>query len=155
MDIYGYEWTPIKRPFSPGPGSPPPELMGRDPVLPQAGVLLGCATSGAKGLGPVTSTKALPPNPVILSDAKDLATTGPRSESGTGIKSPPDLYMSAAICIEIIAFLYTSCRIWKASSQSCAANEMPSSLQLRMEFNRRFVAKTARQGFPWSFCLGK
>lgn len=32
---------PIKNPFSPGAGSPPPELVGRDPVLAQARVLLG------------------------------------------------------------------------------------------------------------------
>ncbi len=32
---------PIKNPFSPGAGSPPPELAGRDPVLNQARILLG------------------------------------------------------------------------------------------------------------------
>jgi hypothetical protein len=32
---------PIKNPFSPGAGSPPPELVGRDAVLLQAGILLG------------------------------------------------------------------------------------------------------------------
>ena len=32
---------PIKNPFSPGAGSPPPELAGRDPLLEQARVLLG------------------------------------------------------------------------------------------------------------------
>ena len=32
---------PIKNPFSPGAGSPPPELVGRDPILDQARVLLG------------------------------------------------------------------------------------------------------------------
>ena len=32
---------PIKNPFSPGAGSPPPELVGRDPVLHDARVLLG------------------------------------------------------------------------------------------------------------------
>ncbi|MBA2721934.1 MAG: ATP-binding protein [Methylibium sp.] len=32
---------PIKNPFSPGAGSPPPELVGRDPVLSEARVLLG------------------------------------------------------------------------------------------------------------------
>ena len=32
---------PIKNPFSPGAGSPPPELKGRDPVLEQARILLG------------------------------------------------------------------------------------------------------------------
>ena len=33
--------NPIKNPFSPGAGSPPPELVGRDPILEQAKVLLG------------------------------------------------------------------------------------------------------------------
>jgi len=32
---------PIKNPFSPGAGFPPPELVGRDPVLEQARILLG------------------------------------------------------------------------------------------------------------------
>ena len=32
---------PIKNPFSPGAGSPPPELVGREPILEQARVLLG------------------------------------------------------------------------------------------------------------------
>lgn len=32
---------PINNPFSPGAGSPPPELVGRDPILEQARVLLG------------------------------------------------------------------------------------------------------------------
>ncbi|MQM31770.1 MAG: AAA family ATPase [Candidatus Accumulibacter phosphatis] len=32
---------PIKNPFSPGTGAPPPELLGRDPLLEQARILLG------------------------------------------------------------------------------------------------------------------
>lgn len=32
---------PIKNPFSPGAGSPPPELVGRDSILEQARILLG------------------------------------------------------------------------------------------------------------------
>lgn len=32
---------PIKNPFSPGAGSPPPELVGRDPLLEMARILLG------------------------------------------------------------------------------------------------------------------
>ncbi len=32
---------PIKNPFSPGAGSPPPELVGRGPALEQARILLG------------------------------------------------------------------------------------------------------------------
>jgi hypothetical protein len=33
--------NPISNPFSPGAGSPPPELVGRDPVLEQSRILLG------------------------------------------------------------------------------------------------------------------
>lgn len=32
---------PFKNPFSPGAGFPPPELVGRDPILEQARILLG------------------------------------------------------------------------------------------------------------------
>lgn len=32
---------PIKNPYSPGAGAPPPELVGRDPILKQADILLG------------------------------------------------------------------------------------------------------------------
>ncbi len=32
---------PIKNPYSPGAGAPPPELVGRDPILRQADILLG------------------------------------------------------------------------------------------------------------------
>jgi Cdc6-like AAA superfamily ATPase len=31
----------FKNPFSPGAGAPPPELVGRDPILEEAAVLLG------------------------------------------------------------------------------------------------------------------
>ncbi len=33
--------NPIQNPFAPGAGSPPPELVGRDPILDQARILLG------------------------------------------------------------------------------------------------------------------
>jgi hypothetical protein len=33
--------NPITNPFSPGAGSPPPELVGRDPILEQSRILLG------------------------------------------------------------------------------------------------------------------
>jgi hypothetical protein len=32
---------PIANPFAPGAGSPPPELVGRGPILDQADILLG------------------------------------------------------------------------------------------------------------------
>lgn len=38
---WGPVMDPIKNPFSPGAGAPPPELVGRDPVLEQARILLG------------------------------------------------------------------------------------------------------------------
>src|SRR5947209_7410524 len=37
---------PIKNPYSPGAGSPPPELVGRDPILAQARILLGRIQQG-------------------------------------------------------------------------------------------------------------
>lgn len=38
--------NPIKNPFSPGAGSPPPELVGRDGVLESAHILLGRVREG-------------------------------------------------------------------------------------------------------------
>lgn len=32
---------PLKNPYSPGAGAPPPELVGRDAILLQAEILLG------------------------------------------------------------------------------------------------------------------
>lgn len=37
---------PIKNPFSPGAGSPPPELVGRDPLLTQTNILLARVQQG-------------------------------------------------------------------------------------------------------------
>lgn len=37
---------PIENPYSPGAGSPPPELVGRDPILEQARILLGRIKQG-------------------------------------------------------------------------------------------------------------
>jgi hypothetical protein len=37
---------PIKNPFSPGAGAPPPELVGRDPLLEEARILLGRIKQG-------------------------------------------------------------------------------------------------------------
>lgn len=37
---------PIKNPYSPGAGAPPPELVGRDPILEQARILLGRIKAG-------------------------------------------------------------------------------------------------------------
>src|SRR5689334_5952609 len=37
---------PLKNPFSPGAGSPPPELVGRDALLSQADILLGRILQG-------------------------------------------------------------------------------------------------------------
>ncbi|MFO0828667.1 MAG: ATP-binding protein [Phycisphaerales bacterium] len=37
---------PIRNPFSPGAGAPPPELVGRDPILEEARILLGRIKAG-------------------------------------------------------------------------------------------------------------
>lgn len=37
---------PIKNPYSPGAGTPPPELVGRDPIISQADILLGRIQAG-------------------------------------------------------------------------------------------------------------
>lgn len=37
---------PMRNPFSPGAGAPPPELVGRDPILEQARILLGRVQAG-------------------------------------------------------------------------------------------------------------
>lgn len=37
---------PIKNPYSPGAGAPPPELVGRDPILKQAEILIGRIRAG-------------------------------------------------------------------------------------------------------------
>ena len=40
---------PIKNPFYPGAGSPPPALVGRAPIIEQARILLGMTYSPAYG----------------------------------------------------------------------------------------------------------
>ena len=42
---------PIKNPYSPGAGAPPPELVGRGPVLEQAKILLGRVKAGRPEIG--------------------------------------------------------------------------------------------------------
>ena len=48
VEVHGKKvWmNPIKNPFSPGAGSPPPELVGRDPILEQARILFGRIRNG-------------------------------------------------------------------------------------------------------------
>ena len=65
---------PDQEPFSPGAGSPPPELVGRDPILAQARILLGRAKqkkpeksmllTGLRGVGKT----------VLLNEIERLAT---------------------------------------------------------------------------------
>lgn len=67
---------PIKNPFSPGAGSPPPELVGRDSTLEQARILLGrikqkrpeksMLLTGLRGVGKT----------VLLNEIERLATAG-------------------------------------------------------------------------------
>lgn len=67
---------PIKNPFSPGAGSPPPELVGREPILEQARILLGrvkqkkseksMLLTGLRGVGKT----------VLLNEIKRMADSG-------------------------------------------------------------------------------
>lgn len=74
---------PITNPFSPGAGSPPPELVGRDPLLEQARILLGrtkqkrpeksLLLTGLRGVGKT----------VLLNEIERQATAaGYRTDSG-------------------------------------------------------------------------
>ena len=67
---------PVKNPFSPGAGSPPPELAGRAPILEQARVLLGRVRLGKSekslmltGLRGVGKT-------VLLNEVRSMAEAG-------------------------------------------------------------------------------
>jgi hypothetical protein len=67
---------PIRNPFSPGAGSPPPELVGRDPILEQARILFGRTRLGRSeksllltGLRGVGKT-------VLLNEIRRLAEAG-------------------------------------------------------------------------------
>jgi hypothetical protein len=75
---------PIKNPFSPGAGSPPPELVGRDPILDQARIFLGrvkkkraeksMMLTGLRGVG----------RTVLLNEIERLAWLGNRSRTLSG-----------------------------------------------------------------------
>jgi hypothetical protein len=41
-----FSMDPLQNPFSPGAGSPPPELAGRGPLLEQARITLGRVKAG-------------------------------------------------------------------------------------------------------------
>ena len=84
----------IKNPFSPGAGSPPPELVGREGVLEQARILLGrvkerrpeksILLTGLRGVGKT----------VLLNEIERLAlNTGYRTVTKYGIERrlPPSL----------------------------------------------------------------
>lgn len=64
---------PIKNPFSPGAGSPPPELVGRDPVLDQARVLLGRTKLGRSEKSMLLTGLRGVGKTVLLNDIERLA----------------------------------------------------------------------------------
>lgn len=66
---------PIKNPFSPGAGSPPPELVGRDPVLDQARVLLGRVKIGRAEKSMLLTGLRGVGKTVLLNDIERLAET--------------------------------------------------------------------------------
>ena len=100
---------PIKNPFSPGAGAPPPELVGRDPVLEQAKVLLGRAKlkrpeksmllTGLRGVGKT----------VLLNQMQRMAdATGYRT---IAIEAHEDKALGALIAPHLRTLLYDLDRI--------------------------------------------
>ena len=100
---------PIKNPFSPGAGSPPPELVGRDPVLEQARILLGrvkqkkseksMLLTGLRGTGKT----------VLLNEIKRMAdSAGYRTLS---IEAHEDKTLGALIAPHLRSLLYDLDRI--------------------------------------------
>ena len=100
---------PIKNPFSPGAGSPPPELVGRDPVLEQARILLGrvkqkkseksMLLTGLRGTGKT----------VLLNEIKRMAdSAGYRTLS---IEAHEDKALGALIAPHLRSLLYDLDRI--------------------------------------------
>ena len=88
----------IKNPFSPGAGSPPPEMVGREGILDQARILLGrvkekrpeksILLTGLRGVGKT----------VLLNEIERLAAkVGSRSISAAGLRQC-SLLGSAAFC---------------------------------------------------------
>jgi len=79
VEIYKIVMDPIKNPFSPGSGSPPPELVGRECILEQARVLLGrvkekrpeksILLTGLRGVGKtvlLNEIEAVPPQSIFF-----------------------------------------------------------------------------------------
>lgn len=64
---------PIKNPFAPGAGSPPPELVGRDPMLIQAAVLLGRIKAGRSEKSMLLTGLRGVGKTVLLNEIKSLA----------------------------------------------------------------------------------
>lgn len=100
---------PIKNPFSPGADSPPPELVGRDPVLEQARILLGrvkqkkseksMLLTGLRGTGKT----------VLLNEIKRMAdSAGYRTLS---IEAHEDKALGALIAPHLRSLLYDLDRI--------------------------------------------
>jgi hypothetical protein len=67
---------PIKNPFSPGAGSPPPELVGRDPILEQARILLGRIKAGRPEKSMLLTGLRGVGKTVLLNDIERMAKAG-------------------------------------------------------------------------------
>ena len=66
--------NPIKNPFSPGAGSPPPELVGRNPILEQARILLGRVAAGRSEKSLLlTGLRGVGKNTVLLNEIERMA----------------------------------------------------------------------------------
>src|SRR5678815_4066477 len=67
---------PIENPYSPGAGSPPPELVGRDPILEQAQILLGRVQQGRPEKSMLLTGLRGVGKTVLLNEIERLASAG-------------------------------------------------------------------------------
>lgn len=107
---------PIENPFSPGAGSPPPELVGRDPILEQARILLGrvrqkrpeksMLLTGLRGVGKT----------VLLNEIERMARTA--AYRTIGIEALEDKALGPLIATHLRTLLYDLDRMAGAGNKA-------------------------------------
>ena len=103
---------PIKNPFSPGAGSPPPELVGRDPILEQARILLGRIKAGRPEKSMLLTGLRGVGKTVLLNEIERLAKAG--GYRTLAIEAHEDKQLGPLIAPHLRTLLYDLDRIANA-----------------------------------------